>query len=251
MKLDFMINNMPVTAEYREEDVQTIFLPLVKKLTEMQKEKGSRLFVMLAAPPAAGKSTLCRFLSRLSETTPGLSRISAIGMDGFHRYMSYLTTHKTVRDGEEIMMVKIKGSPVSFDLPRLTQYIRETATGDRVLWPDFDRMKKDPVEDAIRMDGEIILLEGNYLLLEEPGWDELSSYADYTIKITADPDFLRERLIRRKHATGASMEETVAFVEYSDMANVRLCLSKTKNADFELRLRNDGSYETVSPGESV
>ena len=47
------------------------------------------------------------------------------------------------------------------------------------------------------------------------------------------------------------MEETVAFVEYSDMANVRLCLSKTKNADFELRLRNDGSYETVSPGESV
>ena len=32
-----------------------------------------------------------------------------------------------------------------------------------------------------------------------------------------------------------------AFVDFSDMANVRLCLEKTKRADLELEIIGDGS----------
>ena len=247
MKLRFQVNHMPVDAEYTDQDIQEIFLPLVENLTLLQREKGSRLFVMLAAPPACGKTTLSKFLSHLSYVTPGMSHISVIGMDGFHRYMSYLTTHTTMRDGEEIPMVNVKGSPVTFDLPRLTQFVREVAEGTRNTWPDYDRMKKDPVEDAITIDKDIVLLEGNYLLMQEPGWEDLASYADTTIKITAEPAFLRERLIKRKHATGTPMEESVAFVDYSDMVNVKTCLEKTGEADYELRITSDGRYHVQSP----
>ena len=61
-----LINGIEVEAVYTEQAVNGIFLPLLKKLTAMQEEKGSRLVVMLAAPPGAGKSTLLSFLARLS-----------------------------------------------------------------------------------------------------------------------------------------------------------------------------------------
>lgn len=240
---------MPVDAEYQDEDIRDIFLPLLEELTLRQKEKGSRLFVMLAAPPACGKTTLSKFLAHLSYVTPGMSHITVVGMDGFHRYMSYLTTHTTVRDGQEIPMVAVKGSPITFDLSRLTEYVKGVADGSKNTWPDYDRMKKDPVEDAIVIDGDIVLLEGNYLLMDEPGWEDLAGYADFTIKITGEPAFLRERLIKRKHATGAPMEESVAFVDYSDMVNVNTCLTKTKNADLELRLGTDGRYTVIPKTE--
>ena len=59
-----MINGIEIEAVYSEQTVKGIFLPLLKKLTEMQ--KGKRTLVMLAAPPGAGKSTLLSSLSRLS-----------------------------------------------------------------------------------------------------------------------------------------------------------------------------------------
>jgi pantothenate kinase len=43
-----------------------------------------------------------------------------------------------------------------------------------------------PVDDAVFVDGDIIIIEGNYLLLNEDGWRDLSDMADYTISITAD-----------------------------------------------------------------
>ncbi len=92
----------------------------------------------------------------------------------------------------------------------------------------------NPVENAIRVDGDIVLLEGNYLLLDENGWRDLSSYADYMISIRADEGLLRKRLIDRGIKTGVPEEAAVRFVDFSDMQNVRLCLGKTKPANLEL-----------------
>ena len=112
MQYQIDINGIMVDARYSRQSVEEIFLPLLRRLTALQAEKGSRILVMLAAPPGAGKSTLASFLRHLSLTEPGLTPVTVIGMDGFHRYQDYLTTHTTVRDGEEILMVKIKGAPV-------------------------------------------------------------------------------------------------------------------------------------------
>ena len=85
-----------------------------------------------------------------------------------------------------------------------------------------------------------MLLEGNYLLLDLEGWGELSGYADYTVSLSADEELLRERLIARRMASGVEREKAENFVDFSDMANVRLCLEKMKNANLALEISHDG-----------
>lgn len=67
------INGLPVRATYPEENIRGIYEPLLLRLTALQKEKGRRILVFLAAPPGSGKSTLAAFLSELSRKLPGAS----------------------------------------------------------------------------------------------------------------------------------------------------------------------------------
>lgn len=239
------VNGIDVHAQYTERAAQEIFLPLLQRLTALQKEKGKRLLVMLAAPPGAGKSTLVSFLEKLSQEDESLCDIQAIGMDGFHRRQEYLTSHFVQRDGKRLAMVEIKGAPITFDLERLTESVRQAASGAVCGWPVYDRLLHNPVENAVTIDSAIVLLEGNYLLLDADGWRDLSKYADYTVSVRAEEDMLRERLIDRRVKTGVSREAATRFVDFSDMPNVRLCLDKTMPADLRLSLDADGDYRMI------
>ncbi|SDB22793.1 hypothetical protein SAMN02910298_01106 [Pseudobutyrivibrio sp. YE44] len=234
MEYKVNINGLDIEASYRSETIDEILLPLLKKLTKLQKEKGGRVLVMLAAPPGAGKSTLVSFLEKLSRENLELEPIQSIGMDGFHMRQEYLTTHTTIRDGEEVLMVKIKGAPETFDLKGLKERIERVASGEDCGWPIYDRTLHNPVDNQIIVNTNIVLLEGNYLLLDRPGWDELLSYADYTISLKADETLLRNRLIERKALSGNTIEDATAFVDYSDMVNVRTCINESKKADLIL-----------------
>ena len=240
-----MINGLAVDAFYSEECVANIFIPLLKRLTELQRQKNRRILVMLAAPPGAGKSTLCSFLEKLSKETDGVTPLQAIGMDGFHRRQEYLTCHTTIRDGKEIKMVEIKGAPETFDLDLMKSRIQSITREDSLGWPIYDRTLHNPVDNAIEVESEIVLLEGNYLLLNQPGWEEISKYADYTISIVADENQLRNRLIKRKALSGNSIEKATAFVDYSDMVNVKTCLKYSKEADLTLQVKSDNTIECI------
>ena len=242
MIFSFENSGIETEVSFTEDNINEIFIPLLKRLTAMQKTKGARILVMLAAPPGAGKSTLAGFLEYLSKNTAGITPVTVIGMDGFHRRQEYLISHSVIRDGREIQMVKIKGAPVTFDLEVLTEHIARVASGKICGWPEYNRMLHNPVDSARTVDGEIVLLEGNYLLLEEDGWNKLRSYADYTIGIIAKENILRERFVARKIASGATQEEAESFVEFSDMHNVRTCLAESVRADLMLRLKDDGSF---------
>lgn len=228
------INGIDIEATYSQEAIDAIFIPLLQRLSRMHDDKKKRILVMLAAPPGAGKSTLVSFLEELSkEIIPG-KKLQSIGMDGFHRRQEYLLTHKTIVDGREIPMVDIKGAPVTFDSDGLRSKIQEVSREKSCKWPIYDRLLHNPVEDAVTVDGDIVLLEGNYLLADIDGFRNLSDLADYTISISAPEELLRKRLIDRKEASGNARQKAEEFVDFSDMANVRLCLTKTKKADLEL-----------------
>ena len=231
------INGVKVLAQYTRRSVDEIFLPLLNALSMLRREKGRRILAMLAAPPGSGKSTLLSFLESLSHGT-----IQVIGMDGFHRRQAYLVSHFTERDGRQIPMVDIKGAPVTFDLDLFTASVKRIAAGESCGWPVYDRMRHDPVENAVWVDGNIVLLEGNYLLLDQDGWRDLSGYADYTISIRADEALLRSRLIDRRMKTGVDEAAATRFVDYSDMPNVRLCLEKTMRSDCQLWIDACGDY---------
>ena len=236
------INGIEVAARYSDRAVNGIFIPLLKELTAMQQKTGRRILVMLAAPPGAGKSTLLSFLYRLAEETDGVGRIQTIGMDGFHRRQEYLLSHDTDRDGKKVRMVDVKGAPETFDLEALSSRVKSLAAGEVTGWPVYDRLLHNPVEDAVRVDGDIVILEGNYLLLDMDGWRDLASFADYTISVRADAEMLRERLIDRRMKTGVAREESIRFVDFSDMPNVSLCLNRSLPADLQLEIDRQGDY---------
>ncbi len=236
------INGIDVNARYTEENINGIFIPLLQELTHLQKTKKKRILAFLAAPPGAGKSTLVSFIQKLSAEDPELVNVQAIGMDGFHRRQEYLLSHTIIRDGKEISMVDVKGTPETFDLEKLEEAIRRISSGEVCGWPMYDRLLHNPVEDAVLVDGDVILLEGNYLLLDHDGWERLSSYADYTISIKAEERMLKERLVSRRIASGHFSAGAEEFVEFSDMYNARLCLEHSKEADLSLRLNLDDSY---------
>lgn len=236
------INGIFVDATFTEENIQGIFIPFLQKLAKLQEEKQKRILVMFAAPPGCGKTTLLHFLQKLSSETEGLKPVTIIGMDGFHRYQEYLLNHTTIREGKEIPMVQIKGAPITFDLEKLTDAVRKVAAGEKVSWPEYNRMTHNPQENAIQVEGDIVLLEGNYLLLEEEGWKNLCQYADLTVKLVADLEHLRKRLVERQYKSGKTYEDAVAFVEYSDLYNAKICLEHSLGADLEWKVKEDNSF---------
>jgi hypothetical protein len=242
MQYKVNINGINVDAAYSEECIKDIIESLLKRLEEMWRQKGRRILVMVAAPPGAGKSTLASFLEFYSNTMQMEPKLQAIGMDGFHRRQEYLVSHETEVDGKIIPMVQIKGAPVTFDLPALTDKIKQVLSEKSCGWPTYNRHLHNPVDDAITVSGDIIVLEGNYLLLDEEGWRDLHKLSDYTIFLSADADMLKKRLVDRKEASGNSREKAEEFVEFSDMRNVRLCLSQSLKADLLLKVTDSGIF---------
>lgn len=244
MRRVLMNSGQAVEAAFSDENVRDIFLPLLERWTALRREKGRRVVALLAAPPGAGKSTLAALLEALSRQTPGLEAVTALGMDGFHMKQAYLLSHTVERDGQTIPMARIKGAPETFDLDGLRAALQRVAAGEDCPWPRYDRTLHDPVDDGPRVTGPIALVEGNYLLLDEPGWRELRACADDTVSISAGPEQLRKRLLARHLSAGKSPEAAAAMVA-SDLVNAKRCLERSAPANLALRLLPDGTFERV------
>ena len=96
---DMVINGLPQRVKYNEDTVNGLFVPLLKKLTEIQRREQRKVVAFVAAPPATGKSTLLQFLEQLSKNCEDIGEIQALGMDGFHYPNSYLENHYLERAG--------------------------------------------------------------------------------------------------------------------------------------------------------
>jgi len=241
INIELNVNGFDITARYFQEDVEKLFLPLVKTLSDIKIKKERRIIVYLAAPPGAGKTTLSLFLAQLSEATDEMVRIQSVGIDGFHYPQEYIEKHSVIIDGETVPMRNVKGSPETYDLPKLTEKIKLLQEKD-ITWPIYDRNLHDVVEDAVLIQGDIVLIEGNWLLLDETSWRELMSFCDYSIFITAEENMLKERLIQRKISGGTSPDKANEFYDRSDSVNVVRALKNRLKSDCELILKKDGKF---------
>lgn len=276
---ELTINGLPVRAEYTESSVKSIFQPLLadlrRKVADLRAEGAARpLIVFLAAPPGAGKSTLACFLEQLAgqpeggkaaeigtgEQTAGGTSASVdngsekcsfqtLGLDGYHHTAAYLKSTKGMYSWEcaphEVLLQSVKGAPESYDTSLFEKKLRavRNADGTPVFWPVYDRQLHDVVPDRIPVTGDILLIEGNWLLLSGSPWKEIAEeYADYTIFICAEEEQLRDRLIHRKVMGGKTEAEGRAWYDAVDGPNVRRVLQCSAPADLTLRMVSDGDY---------
>lgn len=244
-KYQFTVNGFKMEVSYHKRTVQEIFLPLLRRMTHLQKERGERLLVFMAAPPAAGKTTLCQFLEYLSREIPELTEIQAAGLDGFHYHSDYINSHDAVVQGKTVPMKAVKGCPETYDTAKLGEKLCRIKK-ETILWPVYDRNIHDVVEDAIKLEKEIILLEGNWLLLDEEPWAVFrKKWADDTIFILAEEKMLKERLIQRKEKGGLSREEAEKWYENSDSSNVRRVLKSSVKGNLILEMEEDNDYRLM------
>ena len=236
----FTVNGFEMETIYNQETIENVFLPLLQKLTKIQKEKDSRIVVFLAAPPAVGKTTLCQFLEYLSQKED-VTEVQALGLDGFHYHSDYINSHDAVVLGKTVSMKTVKGCPETYDTDKLQEKVKSIKT-QNILWPIYDRNIHDVVEDVIEVTKDIILIEGNWLLLSEEPWKSIKDVADYTILIRSKEGTLKNRLIGRKMKGGLSREDAEAWYYNTDSVNVKRVLEDSLPGDLMLKVEDDGDY---------
>ena len=236
-----LVNGLDVQAHVDRQLIEETLLPALGAAAARPRTH-RRAFAFLVGPPGVGKSTLATVLADAARRHG--EHVDAVGIDGFHHPNSYLTTHHLDTDAGPVPLSTIKGAPETFDVASLAQHLAASANRD-VVWPTYDRRVHDVVPGTDRVSADLVLLEGNWLLLDEPGWRDLSTYAAYVIYLAADPRLLRERLIARKVRGGLSRAEAAAFYERSDRLNVERVIASTdlSKVDLTLKVQADGTIE--------
>ena len=235
------VNGLKQEVRFSAAAVEEIFMPLLHELTDLKLTLDRKVVAYLVAPPGSGKSTVAQFLEWLSRERNEVENIRALGMDGFHYSATYMNATTVKRDGKEILMRDIKGAPETFDVDTLIEKIRELRQ-DGTDWNIYDRRIHDVLPNYMSVEDDIILIEGNYLLLDEPTWTNVRVLADYSIFIDADAELLKERIIGRKMMGGSSREDAEKFFAYSDARNIERVLKNSARADETWKLLADGDF---------
>ena len=225
------VNAFDAAFKIQSAVIEERLLPLLMQWTALQKQKGGRLVVFLAGAPGAGKSTLASVLEYLSRETEGAEPLKAAGLDGFHYTAAYLSSHFMETEGKILPLAARKGSPETFNTAHFAEKLEELAKDQKVSWPLYDRRLHDVVENGTVVEEKIVLIEGNWLLLDEDPWSDLRKLADLTIFLKAPADGLKERLISRKVKGGLCRDEAEKWYDNTDYPNTMRVQNNAAAAD--------------------
>ena len=186
----------------------------------------ARTILAMAGPPGSGKSTLAdRLAGLLNERVPGFADV--LPMDGYHYDDVYL-----VPAG----LRPRKGAPHTFDVGGLFHTLKRLRAADEaeVAVPVFDRKIEIARAGArlIPASVPVIIVEGNWLLLDRTPWGRLRPTFDITVLVEVPEDVLRSRLRGRWEGLGLTEAEIIAKLEENDLPNGRLVRDASISPDF-------------------
>lgn len=196
-------------------------------------ERGKRTVVALAGPPASGKSTLADHLvAALNAKDPG--RAAVVPMDGFHLDNAVLQARGRLAH---------KGAADTFDVggfAALLDRLRANQEPD-IAVPVFDRALEISRAAArmIPSSVDIVVTEGNYLLVSEPPWLDLRARFDLTALVRVGEAELRRRLQARWANYGVPDDEAQRKIDENDLPNGIFVLQNSMAADLVI----DGTHQ--------
>jgi pantothenate kinase len=185
---------------------------------------GERRIIGIVGAPGAGKSTLAELLRERIGT-----RSRVLPMDGFHLAASEL---------ERLGLSHLKGAPQTFDVAGYVSAL-ERARNDRartLYVPQYRRSVEEGIAGAIAIGPEvdIVLTEGNYLLLEHDGWNEVAALLDEVWFVDPPAEARRAFLEARHRSFGKSATQAADWVRTVDEPNAVLIRATRSRADLVL-----------------
>lgn len=169
---------------------------------------GRRVVIGIVGAPGAGKSTLAEALvAELGE------RAVLLPMDGYHLSQQVL---------EGLGRADRKGAPDTFDAAGLNHLLdRVRDAREAVYFPVFDRSIEQPIAagGAVEPHHDIVVVEGNYLLLDEGDWAATRVRLDEAWFLALDQQERTARLVARHVRFGRSPGAAAAWVETVDEPN--------------------------------
>jgi len=199
---------------------------LATRIEALPKTGARRRLAAIAGPPGSGKSTLAEAV--VAELKARGNGATLLAMDGFHIDNAIL-----VPTGWRPR----KGAPETFDFGGFKSAVERARTEPVVYLPRFDRTQ-DFAHAAATMIGpetDIIVAEGNYLLLDEDPWRDLAALWDDRIFLDVAFDELERRLTRRWLRHGFDREGAEAKALGNDIPNARRVTDAVVAPDLTLK----------------
>lgn len=175
--------------------------------------QAARRMIGIAGAPASGKSTLATAL------VAAMPEAALLPMDGFHLDDSLLEAR-----GHRAR----KGAPHTFDVAGFAAMLARVRAGEAVIAPAFDRGLEISRAGCLEIsaEAEIVIVEGNYLLHDQGGWEAVGPLLDACYFL----DVAEAELRRRLAARWAGRPGAAAWIESNDMPNARLVIGTRARA---------------------
>ncbi|KAK9320996.1 P-loop containing nucleoside triphosphate hydrolase protein [Lipomyces orientalis] len=187
-----------------------------------------RVLIAVSGIPGSGKTTLgnavYQRVNNLWNDRSGSTRIAAfVPMDGFHLTRKTLASMPNAEEA-----IARRGAPFTFDpngLLQLVESLRRPLGGESksLFAPSFDHAVKDPVEDDIEIlpTDRIIIMEGNYLHLQDEPWHQIAALMDELWFVRVEREIARQRIIHRHIEAGIAKDECEAAkrADENDLVN--------------------------------
>jgi hypothetical protein len=227
-------------------EIARFYAPLADHL--IQKAAGNpRIIIGIAGPPGSGKTAFASLLAAVINVKIGQEAAVSVGLDGWHYPNSYLDTNWVTRDGVSIPMRQVKGAPETYDTASALVFLRAARQGDTLPYPQYSRALHDPIPSggSLTLQHRLIIVEGNYLLLNAPGWQEFHPLFDISIFINAPRADLVTALRARHIRGGKDPDAADKHLQFSDLPNLDLILSLSKPADILVNKTDSCRIEQV------
>lgn len=198
----------------------------------------------ITGSPGAGKTTLASRLVAEVDSVLGAGTAVHLPMDGFH--LANATLDRLGRHDR-------KGAVDTFDgwgFVALLRRLRDEIDHE-VYAPSFRRTVDEPIagEIAVPAGTALVVVEGNYLLVDSPPWDQVRSLLDQVwFCVTPAQDRL-QRLVDRHTRHGRPPAAATAWATEVDGANARLIEETRAGAD--LLVSGTAGAATTGPAEKV